>query len=117
MWALHRGVRREDTISILDDQLTWLYDKYGDGELTVEDLYDDDPVLRAADGTLVDTWREGYPYDERLDRDEYDHTKRLLQIELLKLHKWVRATGAHPLSCAKAGTRLVRAARPTPGSR
>ena len=82
-------------MSILDDQLTWLYDKYGVGELTVEDLYDDDPVLRAADGTLVDTWREGYPYDERLDRDEYDHTKRLLQIELLKLQKWVRATGAH----------------------
>ncbi len=59
----------------------------------------------------MDTWREGYPDDERLDRDEYDHTKRLLQIELLKLQKWVRATGAHlvvlcegPDAAGKGGT-------------
>ena len=38
----------------------------------VLDDADDDPVLLNADGTAIDTWREGYPYDERLDRDEYD---------------------------------------------
>jgi polyphosphate kinase 2 (PPK2 family) len=81
----------------LDEQLTRLQDRYGAADFTVEDLYDDDPVLRAADGTLVDTWREGYPYDERLDRDEYDMTKRFLQIELLKLQKWARATGSRSL--------------------
>ncbi len=84
-------------MSALDEQLTRLLDRYGAADFTVEDLYDDDPVLRAADGTLVDTWREGYPYDERLDRDEYDMTKRLLQIELLKLQKWMRATGSRAL--------------------
>jgi polyphosphate kinase len=54
---------------------------------------DDDPVLVKLDGEPVDTWREGYPYDERMDRAEYDHEKRLLQIELLKLQNWMKASG------------------------
>jgi polyphosphate kinase 2 len=54
---------------------------------------DDDPVLLAADGKPVDTWREDYPYDERIARADYDRTKRLLQIELLKLQNWVKDTG------------------------
>src|SRR3954447_16239761 len=62
-------------------------------ELVVEDTDDDDPVLRFRDGRPVDTWREGYPYDERLTRDIYDREKRLLQIELLKLQNWVKDTG------------------------
>jgi polyphosphate kinase 2 len=59
----------------------------------VDDSDDDDPVLRRADGTIVDTWREDYPYDERLDRDAYEHHKRLLQVELLKLQYWAKDTG------------------------
>jgi len=59
----------------------------------VDDSDEDDPVLRHADGTLVDTWREGYPYAERLSREEYDHHKRLLQVELLKLQYWVKDSG------------------------
>jgi polyphosphate kinase len=62
-------------------------------DLVVEDTDDDDPVLRFRDGRLVDTWREGYPYDERLSRDVYEREKRLLQIELLKLQNWVKETG------------------------
>ena len=46
----------------------------------VDDSDEDDPVLRRADGTLVDTWREEYPYAERLSREQYDHEKRLLQV-------------------------------------
>lgn len=57
------------------------------------DTDDDDPVLLNPDGTPVDTWREDYPYAERLDREAYDHDKRLLQIELLKLQNWVKANG------------------------
>jgi polyphosphate kinase len=60
--------------------------------LLVDDSDDDDPIL-LSDGELVDTWREGYPYDERMSRDEYEKEKRLLQIELLKLQNWVKATG------------------------
>ncbi|WP_132431362.1 polyphosphate kinase 2 [Pseudonocardia endophytica] len=59
----------------------------------VDDSDDDDPRLVAPDGAAVDTWREGYPYEARLDRDEYERTKRLLQIELLKLQNWVKDTG------------------------
>lgn len=59
----------------------------------VDDSDDDDPVLLDASGLPVDTWREGYPYDERLDRTTYDLEKRLLQIELIKLQSWVKDTG------------------------
>src|ERR671938_75616 len=62
-------------------------------DYVVEDDDDDDPVLLAKDGGPVDTWREGYPYDERMPREEYDRVKRLLQIELLKLQKWIKETG------------------------
>jgi len=61
--------------------------------LTVEDNEDDDPILIWPDGTPVDTWREDYPYDERLHRDVYEREKRLLQIELVKLQNWVKDTG------------------------
>ncbi|MBO0730749.1 MAG: polyphosphate kinase 2 [Acidimicrobiaceae bacterium] len=55
---------------------------------------EDEPALRwTRDGRLVDTWREGYPYVERLPRPEYEVTKRLLQIELLKLQNWVKDSG------------------------
>ena len=59
----------------------------------VDDSEDDDPVLRYADGRPVDTWRQDYPYSERLGRAEYEHEKRLLQVELLKLQYWVKDTG------------------------
>jgi polyphosphate kinase 2 len=63
-----------------------------DGYRVVDDD-DDDPVLLNRDGQPVDTWREGYPYPERMPREEYEQQKRLLQIELLKLQKWVKASG------------------------
>ncbi|WP_214106306.1 polyphosphate kinase 2 [Acrocarpospora catenulata] len=62
--------------------------------LWVDDNDDDDPVLVRADGRPVDTWREHYPYAQRMERPRYDRDKRLLQIELLKLQYWVKATGA-----------------------
>ena len=40
------------------------------------------------------TWRERYPYDDRMSRDEYEQLKRRLQIELLKLQKHAKRTGA-----------------------
>ncbi|GAA2596038.1 polyphosphate kinase 2 [Winogradskya consettensis] len=63
------------------------------GGYRVSDNDDDDPVLINADGSAVDTWREDYPYDERMPRMQYDHDKRLLQIELLKLQNWCKTTG------------------------
>jgi polyphosphate kinase 2 len=61
---------------------------------TVDDRDDDDPVLLDQDGNHIDTWRERYPYDHRMPRDEYEHLKRRLQIELLKLQKQIRRTGS-----------------------
>ncbi|WP_372490666.1 polyphosphate kinase 2 [Rathayibacter rubneri] len=62
-------------------------------DLVVLDEDDDDPVLLHRDGTRIDTWREGYPYDERMSREEYEAGKRLLQIELLKLQNWIKKHG------------------------
>jgi len=63
-------------------------------ELDLDETDDDDePVLRWKDGRLVDTWREGYPYDERMPRPDYEIAKRQLQIELLMLQNWVKDTG------------------------
>ncbi|CAN5859542.1 polyphosphate kinase 2 [soil metagenome] len=61
---------------------------------TVRDDDDDDPVLLLQPGSqVIDTWRENYPYDERMPRSIYEEQKRLLQIELLKLQKWSQANG------------------------
>ena len=38
----------------------------------VDDTDEDDPVLLMPDGTAIQTWRENYPYDERLSRDDYE---------------------------------------------
>jgi len=84
-------------MSDLTKRLADLETKYGPGPYVVEDLADDDPVLRSLNGRLVDTWREGYPYDARLPRADYEHDKRLLQIELLKFQKWIKATGGRHL--------------------
>ena len=42
-----------------------------DGYAVGED-HDDDPELIDPAGRAVDTWRENYPYDERMDRNDYD---------------------------------------------
>jgi polyphosphate kinase 2 len=60
----------------------------------VDDSDDDDPVLLTTrGGWVVDTWREGYPYQQRMARGEYELAKRLLQIELLKLQNWIKDSG------------------------
>ncbi|HZC11175.1 MAG TPA: polyphosphate kinase 2 [Mycobacterium sp.] len=61
---------------------------------TVDDRDDDDPVLLDRDGNHIETWRERYPYDHRMPHDEYERLKRQLQIELLKLQKHAKRTGA-----------------------
>jgi len=67
------------------------------GDLRVEYDEDDEPILVWPDGSVVDTWRQGYPYDFRLAHSDYERRKRLLQIELVKLQKWAKASGARIL--------------------
>jgi polyphosphate kinase 2 len=95
----HRSQLDIDEVMDLSDIISSLQDlsdedlhRHG---LTVDDTWDevDDPILLGSDGVPVDTWREGYPYQERMPRHEYDMTKRLLQIELLKLQAHVKEAG------------------------
>ena len=75
-------------------QLQELKERFGAEDFVVEELDDDDPILRSVDGRIVDTWRESYPYQERISVEEYEYEKRLLQIELLKMQNWIKASGA-----------------------
>ncbi|MFF4398469.1 polyphosphate kinase 2 [Streptomyces sp. NPDC001480] len=61
--------------------------------LAVDDRQPERPVLLDGDGRPIETWRENHPYDHRVGRHEYERTKRRLQIELLKLQRWVKETG------------------------
>ena len=65
-----------------------------DGYSVRHDEHVSDPDLIDPGGNAVETWREDYPYDERLDRDDYEVEKYLLQIELLKFQYWTQDTGA-----------------------
>ncbi|MER8040941.1 polyphosphate kinase 2 [Streptomyces hydrogenans] len=62
--------------------------------LSVDDRRPEQPVLLDSSGKPIRTWRENYPYERKLRRPEYERTKRILQIELLKLQRWVKETGA-----------------------
>lgn len=60
----------------------------------VERVFDiDDPELPAwiDDRSLT---AGGYPYDKKLDKDEYEEQLETLQIELVKLQAWMQATGS-----------------------
>ena len=47
-----------------------------------------------SDDELAEGWRKGgYPYKNLMSRKNYEQQKYRLQVELLKLQKWVRATG------------------------
>ncbi len=46
------------------------------------------------DDQLSQYWREGgYPYENLMTRKNYEKQKYKLQVELLKLQQWIRATG------------------------
>ncbi|MFC8763195.1 polyphosphate kinase 2 [Streptomyces sp. NPDC057193] len=62
--------------------------------LSVDASRPEQPVLLSATGDPIRTWRENYPYTRKVRRAEYERQKRILQIELLKLQRWARDTGA-----------------------
>jgi polyphosphate kinase 2 len=92
--ADHRIDRRRRTetgaLPAMED-LTEELDQY------IIDDSDEEPILCWRDGTEVDTWKEGYPYDRRMGRDEYEIEKRRLQIELLKMQNWAKDVGVRIL--------------------
>ncbi len=56
-------------------------------------------VALAPHGTTEDSSSavlpDSYPYRSRIKRNEYEKTKKQLQIELLKVQRWVKETGQH----------------------
>lgn len=75
------------------ENLREFIDKLRDGGYTVSDGHTNDPDLIDPQGRAVETWKEDYPYEERMTRDEYELEKYRLQIELLKLQYWGEDTG------------------------
>jgi polyphosphate kinase 2 len=63
------------------------------GGLSVRELDEDEAVLLGSDGREIITWKQDYPYAERMSREEYERIKRPLQIELLKMQSWIKDTG------------------------
>ena len=75
------------------ENLREFIDKLRDGGYTVSDGHTNDPDLIDPQGRAVETWKEDYPYETRMTREEYELEKYRLQIELLKLQYWGEDSG------------------------
>ncbi|MFX0539308.1 polyphosphate kinase 2 [Ornithinimicrobium sp. Y1847] len=78
----------------MQQRLREYIDRLRDEGYTVRDDGGSDPDLITPDGSAVDTWREDYPYAERMTRDYYEVEKWLLQVELLKFQYWAKDNGS-----------------------
>jgi polyphosphate kinase len=76
-----------------EDNLREFIDRLVAQGYTVANGESPDPQLIDPGGRAVETWRQDYPYDDLMTRDEYEREKYLLQIELLKLQYWGQDTG------------------------
>jgi polyphosphate kinase 2 len=76
-----------------DDNLREFIDKLIAQGYRVADSQSADPELIDPGGRAVETWREDYPYDDLMSREEYEQEKYLLQIELLKLQYYGQDNG------------------------
>ncbi|MGO0577459.1 polyphosphate kinase 2 [Ornithinimicrobium panacihumi] len=78
----------------MQQKLREYIDSLRDAGFTVRDDQGSDPDLITPEGSAVDTWREDYPYKERMARDYYEVEKWLLQVELLKFQYWAKDNGS-----------------------
>ncbi len=83
-----------DLVIIRENFREYLDHLLHDGYTVRHDEHGSDPDLIDPGGDPVETWREDYPYDERMEREIYEQEKYALQIELLKLQYWVQDTGS-----------------------
>lgn len=79
---------------------TFIHDASPDELIELKNLFAQSALAKAVttgvkkDDELADNWREGaYPYKNRMTRKNYEAQKYELQVELLKLQKWVKDTG------------------------
>lgn len=73
---------------LVRDNLREFIDQLVELGYTVRGGQGEDPELINPGGSAVETWREDYPYDERLTREDYEVEKYRLQVELLKFQYW-----------------------------
>jgi len=63
-----------------------------DGYTVRHDKHGSDPDLIDPGGNPIETWRAGYPYEQRMEDDRYEREKYALQIELQKFQDWAQET-------------------------
>jgi polyphosphate kinase 2 len=64
-------------------------------QILLEETQGEVPAKKHPDDELVKNWRDGeYPYKNLMSRKNYEIQKYNLQVELLKLQAWAKATGA-----------------------
>ncbi len=78
---------------VQDNFREYLHKLMSQGYSVRHDEHGSDPDLIEPGGSPIETWREGYPYDARMDRDAYEAEKYRLQIELLKFQYWTQESG------------------------
>lgn len=91
----------KESVEKVSEHLHALLDGMSPDELNeVKKMFDPtSPVQRyngkvSKDDELADNWRDGrYPYKNRMSRKNYEAQKYELQVELLKMQRWVRETG------------------------
>jgi polyphosphate kinase 2 len=71
----------------------YLSELIGSGYTVRHDAHGSDPDLIDPGGNPIETWRDDYPYDTRMERDTYDEEKYRLQVELLKFQYWAQDSG------------------------
>jgi hypothetical protein len=69
----------------------------------------EDPELIDPGGSAVVTWREDYPYRERMSREEYEAGK--YRLEPLKFQCWAQDQEFRHVIVSRAGMPLARAER------
>ena len=77
---------------IIENFREYLDELIRDGYTVRHDEHGSDPDLIDPGGNPIETWRADYPYEERMDRDDYEEEKYRLQIELLKFQDWSQET-------------------------
>ncbi|WP_336711160.1 polyphosphate kinase 2 [Arthrobacter sp. USHLN218] len=78
---------------LVRDNLREFIDQLVDLGYEVHGSQGEDPELINPGGSAVETWREDYPYEHRMTREEYEVEKYKLQIELLKFQYWGQDVG------------------------
>ena len=78
---------------IIENFREYLEELIRDGYSVRHDEHGSDPDLIDPGGNPIETWRADYPYEERMDREDYEREKYALQIELLKFQDWSQETG------------------------